>query len=172
MQHRRHLVFGLILAATVIGLDQISKWAIMELMRPPRVIEITPFFNLVVGWNRGISFGLFNNDSPLNAWILSILALSIAIVLVIWLSRTDRRSVAIGLGLIIGGAIGNVIDRLRFGAVFDFLDVHAYGFHWPAFNVADSAITIGAVLLVADSLFARPEARKIADENGSNETRP
>lgn len=171
MPRRRHFAFGLILAASVIVLDQLSKWAIMQLMRPPRVIEITPFFNLVVGWNRGVSFGLFNNDSPLNAWILPAVALSIAVVLAIWLSRTDRASVALGLGLIIGGAIGNVIDRLRFGAVFDFLDVHAFGFHWPAFNVADSSITIGAVILVADSLFVRPDARKLADEKHGKETR-
>ncbi len=164
MQQVRHLVFGLGLAGSVIVADQLSKWAIMGIMRPPRVIELTAFFNLVVGWNRGVSFGLFNNDSPLNAWVLPVLALSIAVVLAIWLTRTDRRTIALGLGLIIGGAIGNVIDRLRFGAVFDFLDVHAFGFHWPAFNVADSAITIGAVILVADSLFARADVRKLPEE--------
>lgn len=164
MQRRRQLALGVILAACVIALDQLTKWAIMGLMQPPRVIEITSFFNLVVGWNRGVSFGLFNNDSPLNVWILSILALSIVVVLTIWLARTDRRTVALGLGLIIGGAIGNVIDRLRFGAVFDFLDLHAFGYHWPAFNVADSAITTGAVILVADSLFARPEVRKLPEK--------
>ncbi|MGZ8287521.1 MAG: signal peptidase II [Allosphingosinicella sp.] len=162
MQRLRPLPSGLGLAAVVVVLDQISKWAIMELMRPPRVVEITPFFNLVVGWNRGVSFGLFNDDSPLNAWVLILVALGIVVVLMIWLSKTDRPPVAVGLGLVIGGAFGNVIDRLRFGAVFDFLDIHAFGFHWPAFNVADSAITVGALVLVADSLFVHPEPRKLA----------
>ncbi len=161
MRPSRHLLYGLGIAAAVIVLDQLSKWLIMGLMRPPRVIEITPFFNLVVGWNRGVSFGLFNNDSPLNAWILIVLALAIVVVLMIWLSKTDRWPVAVGLALVVGGAIGNVIDRLRFGAVFDFLDLHAFGFHWPAFNVADSAITVGAVVLVVDSLFVHPEGPKL-----------
>lgn len=161
MLRSRPLLLGLALAAAVVILDQLSKWAIMGLMRPPRVIEITPFFNLVVGWNRGVSFGLFNNDSPLNAWILIAVALVIVIVLMIWLSKTDRLRLAVALGLVIGGAIGNVIDRLRFGAVFDFLDFHALGLHWPAFNVADSAITVGALVLVADSLFVHPEGRKL-----------
>lgn len=161
MPRSRPLLLGLALATTVVILDQLSKWAIMGLMRPPRVIEITPFFNLVVGWNRGVSFGLFNNDSPLNAWILVAVALVIVIVLMIWLSKTDRLRVVVALGLVIGGAIGNVIDRLRFGAVFDFLDFHAFGLHWPAFNVADSAITMGALVLVADSLFVHPEGRKL-----------
>jgi signal peptidase II len=161
MRRPRPLLPGLGLAATVVVLDQLSKWAIMGLMRPPRVIEITPFFNLVVGWNRGVSFGLFNNDSPLNAWVLVLVALVIVVVLMIWLSKTDRLPIVVGLGLVIGGAIGNVIDRLRFGAVFDYLDFHAFGFHWPAFNVADSAITVGAILLVVDSLFVHPEPRKL-----------
>lgn len=161
MPRSRPLLTGLGLACVVIVLDQLSKWAIMGLMRPPRVIEITSFFNLVVGWNRGVSFGLFNNDSPLNAWVLVVVALVIVAVLMIWLSKTDRLPLGLALGLVIGGAIGNVIDRLRFGAVFDFLDVHAFGFHWPAFNVADSAITVGALVLVADSLFVHPEGRKV-----------
>lgn len=162
MRRLRPLPFGIGLAAAVVLLDQLSKWAIMGLMRPPRVIEVSPFFNLVVGWNRGVSFGLFNNDSPLNAWVLVLVALVIVVVLMIWLSKTDRLPIALGLGLVIGGAIGNVIDRLRFGAVFDFLDFHAFGFHWPAFNVADSGITVGALLLVVDSLFVHPEPRKLA----------
>jgi signal peptidase II len=93
--------------------------------------------------------------------VLVAVALVIVTVLMIWLSKTDRLRLGLALGLVIGGAIGNVIDRLRFGAVFDFLDVHAFGFHWPAFNVADSAITVGALALVADSLFGHPEGRKV-----------
>jgi signal peptidase II len=152
---------GIAVAILVVALDQASKWWMLEhVMRPPRVIELTGFFNLVMGWNRGVSFGLFNTSSPYNVWVLSALALIIVAVLAVWLGRTRSPLLAAAIGLIIGGALGNVVDRVRFGAVFDFLDIHAAGYHWPAFNVADSAITVGAVMLVVDSLFARPENYK------------
>ena len=154
---RRAAIFGLGVAAAlvVIVLDQLSKWWILDIvMRPPRAIEITPFFNLVLVWNRGVSFGLFNEPGGWNAIVLPVLALAIVALLLIWLARSDNRLTGLSLGLIIGGAIGNVIDRVRFGAVIDFLDVHAAGWHWPAFNVADSAITVGAALLIADALFS------------------
>jgi signal peptidase II len=124
-------------------------------MQPPRVIPITPFFNLVLGWNRGVSFGLFNTDSAINDWLLPVITAGIAFSLVVWLYRAERRRVAVGLALIVGGAVGNLIDRLRFGAVADFLDVHVFGWHWPAFNVADSGITIGAMVILADALLTR-----------------
>ncbi|MDP6785780.1 MAG: signal peptidase II [Rhodospirillales bacterium] len=149
---------GIAVAILVVALDQASKWWMLEhVMRPPRVIELTGFFNLVMGWNRGVSFGLFNTNSPYNAWVLSAIALVIVMALAVWLRRARSPLLAAALGLVIGGALGNVVDRLRFGAVFDFLDLHAAGYHWPAFNLADSAITVGAVMLVVDSLFARPE---------------
>lgn len=152
---------GLVVAAIVVGLDQVTKWWIVEVvMASPRVIEITPFFNLVMGWNRGISFGFFNNDSPVNSWLLPLVTAMIVCFLAIWLIRARDVWTCMALGLIIGGALGNLIDRLRYGAVADFLDVHAFGYHWPAFNVADAAITVGAVLLVWDSLFARAEPSK------------
>ena len=134
----RLLTRGLAVAALVVVLDQLSKWWILErIMLPPRVIEITSFFNLVLTWNRGVSFGMFNTDSPLNVWVLPLVAVAIVVMLVAWLARADRQLLAIALGSIIGGAIGNLIDRVRFGAVADFLDAHAFGYHWPAFNVAD-----------------------------------
>ena len=154
-------------------LDQASKWWILEhVMRPPRVIELTGFFNLVMGWNRGVSFGLFNTASPYNAWGLSAIALVIVAALTVWLKRTRGPFLAAAIGLVIGGALGNVVDRLRFGAVFDFLDLHAAGYHWPAFNVADSAITVGAVMLVVDSLFMHSENHKLeGDEMTESEKR-
>lgn len=153
---------GIAAAIGVMALDQASKWWILEhVMRPPRVIELTGFFNLVMGWNRGISFGLFNTASPYNAWILSAIALGIVAALAVWLGRARSPFLAAAIGLVIGGALGNVVDRLRFSAVFDFLDIHAAGYHWPAFNVADSAITVGAILLVVESLFARPGNHKL-----------
>ncbi|MEK9723028.1 MAG: signal peptidase II [Rhodospirillaceae bacterium] len=150
----RHLLWGGGLAALVLVLDQASKWWIVEhVMRPPRMIEVTGFFNLVLGHNRGVSFGLFHNDADAGRWILSLLALAICAALVVWMWRSREVFVAAALGLIVGGAIGNVVDRMTVGAVVDFLDFHAAGYHWPAFNVADIAITGGAVGLVWDSVF-------------------
>lgn len=147
---------GLMVSAGVLVIDQISKWWILStVMQPPRVIPILPFFNLVLGWNRGVSFGLFDSDSPVNDWLLPLVALVITGGLAVWLWRAERLRIAAGIGLIIGGALGNLVDRLRFGAVADFIDLHAWGHHWPAFNVADSGITIGAVVLILDSLFVR-----------------
>ena len=151
---------GLAIAALVVFLDQLTKWWILEkIMLPPRVIEVTPFFNLVLTWNRGVSFGMFNTDSPLNAWLLPLLAIAIVCMLLAWLVRADKTIIGLALGAVIGGAIGNLIDRVRFGAVADFLDVHAFGYHWPAFNIADSAITIGVAVLIFDSVFGAAEHR-------------
>ncbi len=151
---------GLAIALSVIAIDQVSKYWIVEVvMRPPRIIPVTDFFNLVMTWNRGVSFGLFGSHSPYSAWVLIGIALAIVAALGVWLWRTGERLLGAALGLIIGGAIGNVIDRFRYGAVADFLDFHVAGFHWPAFNAADSAITIGAVLIVVDALFLRQTRR-------------
>jgi signal peptidase II len=147
---------GLVAAAAVLVLDQLTKWWILDaVMRPPRVIEVSPFFNVVLVWNRGASFGLFGDGGAWAPWALVALAAAIAAGLGVWLWRTKSRFAALALGLVIGGALGNVVDRLRFGAVVDFLDFHLGSQHWPAFNVADSAITVGVVMLLADSLIVR-----------------
>jgi signal peptidase II len=149
---------GLLISAIAVVLDQVSKfWILYSVMAPPRVIEVTPFFNLVLAWNKGISFGMFNTGSTYGPLLLTGLAIVIVIALCIWLWRADTKWVACALGLVIGGAVGNVIDRVRFGAVVDFLDVHAFGYHWPAFNVADSAICVGAAILILESLFRPSE---------------
>ena len=142
---------GLAIAGLVVVLDQLTKWAILTWLE--RAIALTPFFNLVVVWNRGVSFGMFNSAGGLGPLVLSGLALAVVVLLLGWLRRVNHFITASGLGLIIGGAVGNVIDRARFGAVIDFLDFHALGWHWPAFNVADSAIFVGAVLLLVDGLL-------------------
>ena len=160
---------GLVPAALVLVVDQITKLIMVEMvMDPPRTIPVTPFFNLVMTWNRGVSFGLFNNGSDLNAWLLPLVALVIVGALLVWLKKAEGLWVSVAIGLIVGGAIGNVIDRLHWGAVADFLDFHAYGYHWPAFNVADSAITVGAIALVLDSLFAGREKPKLGSEGLDN----
>ncbi len=147
---------GGVVAVLVVVLDQAFKlWIVSDIMVPPRVIEVTSFFNIVMVWNQGVSFGMFGNDSPWTQVVLAGVALAMAAVLAVWLSRTNRRVMAWPLGMIIGGALGNVIDRARFGAVADFLDFHYAGYHWPAFNIADIGITVGVVLLVFATTFSR-----------------
>jgi signal peptidase II len=149
------LRWGLLIAAMVILLDQSSKalmQGVLDLAAQP--IEVTPFFNLVMVWNRGVSFGMFDSGGALAPWLLSGLALAVVVALLMWLRRADQWLTAIGLGMVIGGALGNVVDRIRLGAVVDFLDFHVAGYHWPAFNLADSAICVGAVFMVADGLIA------------------
>lgn len=152
---------GLSLAALVIVLDQLLKWWIVTVvMNPPRDIEVTSFFDLVMAWNRGISFSLFRSDWAAGPYVWAGLAVAVAIALGWWLGRVRHALTATALGLVIGGALGNAIDRLRLGAVADFLDFHWQGWHWPAFNLADSAISVGIVLLVVPGLFGAREGVK------------
>ena len=146
---------GLLVAALVTVLDQLSKWVVLVMvMDPPRIIPVTPFFNLILVWNRGVSFGFLGQaSSDWVPWLLTALALAIMAVLAWWLRQATNRLMMLALGLVIGGALGNVIDRLRFGEVVDFLDFYIARFHWPAFNVADAAITVGAALILYDALF-------------------
>jgi signal peptidase II len=157
------MVRGLSIAVVVAVLDQASKWWLLGFMqaRPPaeRIVSLAPFLDIVLVWNRGVSFGLFNNDAGFNAIIFTVVAAVIVTLLLVWLSRSPDKLIAIGIGLVIGGAVGNVVDRLRFSAVIDFIDVHVAGWHWPAFNVADSAICIGVAFMVIDSLLGRRELR-------------
>ncbi|EKS38588.1 signal peptidase II [Afipia broomeae ATCC 49717] len=144
-------LFGLGLALAWLLIDQATKWWILEYaMKPPEALRIAPFFNLVLGWNRGVSFGLWGGHE-LPPWTLALLSGSIATSLLVWLFRTDNRLVATGVALIVGGAFGNVLDRLRHGAVTDFLDFHLWGWHWPAFNMADVGVVCGAALLILES---------------------
>ena len=163
----RPVPLGLLVAVLVIGLDQATKWWILAfVMDPPRVISVTPFFNLVLVWNRGISFGMFSNESSAGVWLLSLLALIIVGFLFNWLRKAESKRVVISLGLIIGGALGNVIDRAVHSAVLDFLDFYIGSVRWPAFNAADSFITVGAILLIVDSLFSRgPNQSKIKSQD-------
>lgn len=148
------LAFAVALAALL--LDQASKWVILtQVMAPPRVIEVLPVFNLVLVFNEGISFGLLGGTSALKGYLLAGLAVAVSIGLFVWLARDTSRPMALAVGLIAGGALGNALDRLLHGAVVDFLDFHIAGSHWPAFNFADSAITLGvAVILISDILLA------------------
>src|SRR5579883_1344765 len=110
-------------------------------------------------WNRGVTFGLLNGFGAWGGAALAVVALAVVVALVVWLARAERRIVAIAIGAIAGGAIGNVADRLRFGAVVDFIHAHAFGWSWYVFNVADAAIVCGVAVLILDSLFSRPPRR-------------
>ena len=160
---RGSIARGLFVAILVLIADQATKWWILEIMlvRPPpeRIIPVAPFFDLVLVWNRGVSFGLFNNDSGVNAGIFSVLASVIVIGLLAWLRRAKDPIIVLGIGLVIGGAVGNVIDRLVHRAVVDFLDFYVGAWHWPAFNVADAAICVGVFALVLDGLLPRRDRR-------------
>lgn len=147
---------GLPVAAIVIALDQAMKlWIVHDVMSPPRWIEVTSFFNIVMVWNKGASFGLFSTQSPWTQVALGSLAVVISIFLGIWMRKAKSKWLATALGMVIGGALGNAIDRAVYGAVADFLDFHAYGYHWPSFNVADIAISVGVVMLLFDGLLEK-----------------
>ena len=152
--------WALIFIAVLIGADQLLKQYMLSLVfEPPRVIEVTGFFNLVPVWNRGVSFGMLG-DSETSRWILVGLAFVIVAILVVWLIRAGSAVVVFALVLVIGGALSNVIDRVIYGAVVDFIDIHGFGWHWPAFNIADMAIVVGTAMLLYDGLFGSPRALK------------
>ena len=155
------LKLGLPLTLLSFLLDQATKWWILNhVMDPPQVIPVTGFFNLVLGFNTGVSFGLFG-EAP--AWLLMAFILPMVAGLLVWMTRTDSRLTAIALGLVVGGALGNLLDRLRHGAVTDFLDFYVGAYHWPAFNFADVAIVSGVALLLIESVLAREETKAATD---------
>ncbi len=152
-------------AAVVLAVDQLSKFWILDVLKLEATgpIEVLPFFRLSMVWNQGVSFGLLRAVSDPMRWLLVVFALVVIALLIWWAGRQARRLPALALGLIIGGAIGNnLIDRVRFGQVADFLDFSAVRvgtLHFPwVFNVADSAITVGVVLLLLDSFFHRDDS--------------
>ncbi|WP_339634571.1 signal peptidase II [uncultured Sneathiella sp.] len=152
--------FGLIIAAAIIVVDQASKLYLIDLMaRHPGGIEVTSFFNLVMVWNRGVSFGMFAGDNM--RWILVAITTVISVIVLLWLRKATNRMLATGLGLVLGGAIGNIIDRVRLGAVADFFDFDLIFMRWPAFNVADMAIVCGVILILLESLFQGRKSGKM-----------
>jgi len=158
----RPRLFGwaLVLSTSITFLDQASKfWLFWFVLNDVDEIEVTPFFSLVKRQNLGISFSFLSTDHPMGPWVLAGLALAISVILLIWLMRTADRLAAIGLALIIGGAFGNIIDRIGLGAVQDFLLFHWREWAWPAFNLADSAITVGVGLLLLEGLIVRRRSR-------------
>lgn len=173
-------ILGFSLMIDIILFDQLSKWWITEYIIRPLINEnpiglvtwvmevpdrlpvgtstaIMPYFNLTMVWNEGVSFGMLQNAG---IWPLAVMALVISGFLAHWMMKSVSKFEAMALGMIIGGAIGNTIDRFRFGAVADFFDVYVGTYHWPAFNIADAAITIGVVLLLIHGLFLDKKGKK------------
>jgi len=148
----RLVTISIYLAALVALVDQGTKWWIInEVMVPPRVVPMTPFLNFALSLNKGITFGLFNHSNVMPYVFIGITVV-ILLLLLRWLIQTDSRLVGTGLALVMGGAIGNAIDRANYGAVVDFLDFHVFGYHWYAFNIADSAIVCGVGMLLLENL--------------------
>ena len=148
---RGHMIYGIILFVFVA--DQLTKlWAVTDLSLY-QAKPVLPFFNLFLTLNRGVSFSLFSSDSRWMPLILSALTLGISGMICYWLAHEKNRVMRIGLALVLGGALGNLIDRIRMGAVIDFLDFYIGEYHWPAFNLADSAICIGVALILIQSFW-------------------
>ena len=153
------MFLGLSVAALVLIADQISKCYILNVVLEDKAMIIyTSWFNLVKAWNTGVSFSMFNDKGIFGVIMLSALAIGIIVFLFRWLCRETNRLLQVALGFIIGGALGNLIDRVRLGAVFDFLDFHIGEAHWPAFNVSDSFICVGAMIVIIHSLFNKDKS--------------
>jgi len=147
------------LSAALIGADQWSKHLIESTLQFGEIRRVLPLFDLVRAHNRGMAFSLFDDTSGWQRWAFSALATSVSAALVVWLARLERRAnlVAASVAFILAGAMGNAIDRMRLGVVVDFLQVHWQTHYFPAFNVADSAITVGAIGLLLDALMNEPQ---------------
>ncbi len=141
------------LAGLVIVLDQLSKWVVLGAIAPGEVIYVAPFWNWVLTFNPGAAFSFLADQSGWQRWFFTVLALAISLWIALELKKhPEQRMMSLALALVMGGALGNLLDRIRFGAVVDFIQWHAAGWAWPAFNLADSAITLGAILLAIASL--------------------
>jgi len=162
------MYFGLVIASTIFVADQASKYIIIEWIMRPEGVTVTPFFSTVVvevfpilnlrmAWNSGISFSLFDWNNVLVTIFLIGVQIGITSWLVWWLGKLRDNWLRAAVGLIIGGACGNILDRMRYGAVADFVDVHIAGFHWPTFNLADAAICIGVIMWLIDAFILQTQ---------------
>ncbi|MBT3505325.1 MAG: lipoprotein signal peptidase [Piscirickettsiaceae bacterium] len=153
----------LTISAVIIALDQVTKWLMVSWLSLYETVAVMPYFNLTMAHNHGAAFSFLAQAGGWQRWFFIVLASVISIVLLVWLAKLKPHAKleAISLSLILGGAIGNVIDRIHYGYVIDFLDVYIGTSHWPAFNVADSAICVGAVLLILDSFKSEPESQTL-----------
>ncbi len=149
--------WGIFAGLLVLLADQASKYWVLQILHLPErgQVPVLPVLSLTMVWNQGVTFGLFHQTGPWGPWLLAGVALVVVVALGMWLRRAESAWVAVALGAIAGGAIGNVIDRVRFGAVVDFLHAHAFGYSWYVFNVADAAIVCGVGALILDGVWPR-----------------
>lgn len=146
--------WGLAVAADIIIVDQISKYLMLKLLIKEPIVVVPGLLDFQLAFNKGVSFSAFNDlPSSWGPYFLSGVALAASSFFIWWMGREPRMIFKIGIGLVVGGALGNVIDRLRFGAVVDFISVHYQNWYFPIFNLADSAISIGVALLLFDSIL-------------------
>ncbi|HLS87995.1 MAG TPA: signal peptidase II [Burkholderiales bacterium] len=158
-------------AAAVVAVDQLVKALVLSAFQPGEGVAVTGFFNLVLVFNKGAAFSFLADQGGWQRFALAGFAVVASVVVAVLLVRSPgRRLLCAGLALILGGAVGNVIDRLRLGHVVDFLDFHALGWHWPAFNVADAAITVGAALVILEG-FRHAETPGAAGESAGGRVR-
>ena len=157
MTRDRYTLLGVGAALIVLAADQASKFWVLHILHLPQVgeIRLLPVLAFTMVWNRGITFGLLNSLGPWSSVILATFALVVVVALGLWLRRAESRITAIALGAIAGGAVGNVLDRLRYGAVVDFIRAHIGDWSWYVFNIADAAIVCGVVALVFASQMSR-----------------
>ena len=143
----------LFLSILILFIDQLTKWKMVKVVSLHDFVEVTPYFNLTMAHNYGAAFSFLADAGGWQRHFFIIITVIISLVLVVWLSKLERykRGEAFALSLILGGALGNLVDRVIYGYVVDFIDIHYAGYHWPAFNVADMAIVAGAILLIMDS---------------------
>ena len=146
-----------IIATLIVLADFTTKAIVLSHLSLGQSIEVSSFFNLVYVLNKGVSFSMLSNTGPV---LLTVLATLISLSVVYFMFKEKDSFSRTALALILGGAVGNIIDRVRYGAVVDFLDFHAFGYHWPAFNIADSAICIGVTLLLYQMIFIKKEENK------------
>lgn len=151
--------------AAALALDQVTKWLIVAVvMQPPRLIPVVPGLNLTLGFNEGSSFGLLSDVMAGRPVVMAALTGALTLVFAVLAFRARQTLERAGLALVVGGSLGNIVDRLRHGAVTDFLDIYRGGWHWPTFNVADMAIALGAVLILAASLVSRRRRTTVSDQ--------
>jgi signal peptidase II len=151
------VLLGLSVASATFAADQLTKFLVLYGLRlgAGDVITVTPFFDLVLAMNRGISYGLLPQESELGRWILVMVNLGAAVLFVLWLMRARSGLLAAAIGFLIGGALGNAVDRAAYGAVVDFVSLHAWNWRWYVFNIADAAIVAGVIGLLYDAMWGR-----------------
>jgi len=144
------------ISAVIVILDQITKQAVEQSFELYDRVAVTPFFNLTLAYNEGAAFSFLSDAGGWQRWFFLVLTLVISTVLFFWLKKSEHKTESLAISLVLGGAIGNFIDRLLFGHVIDFLDVYYDTHHWPAFNVADMAISGGVALLILSTFIQQP----------------